>query len=309
MPGVFEGGRPFLITWSHSLRNRSNLPAQHDVTAGTTMRKRPPPILGVLRLDYDYPANLGDIDRLETFSYDVIYRVIPGLTFEMCQSGDLTEQVKNACIDSLRFLDSFNVNAITGDCGFMINIQDTIRSNTHRPVFLSALIQLPTIINSIGIDDEIAVYTANGRSLETIESQLDTLCGLREHSHRLKIVGCESVPGFDAVAAGKKVDEKKVGAGLLELTSNVIRNNPNIKCILLECTELPPYANAIRYITGLPVYDAVTNCDMFMSGFLENSNFGMHGWQQAWSGTQDPYKFGENLTEFEKALLVSNKPQ
>jgi hypothetical protein len=37
--------------------------------------------LGILRLDYDYPAVPGDIDCADSFTYDVYYRVIPGYTF------------------------------------------------------------------------------------------------------------------------------------------------------------------------------------------------------------------------------------
>lgn len=40
--------------------------------------------LGIIRLDYDYPAQAGDIDSPDSFDYDVFYRVVPGLTFEMC---------------------------------------------------------------------------------------------------------------------------------------------------------------------------------------------------------------------------------
>ena len=43
--------------------------------------------LGVIRLDYDYPAIPGDIDSPESFGYEVVYRTVPGLTFEMAQSG------------------------------------------------------------------------------------------------------------------------------------------------------------------------------------------------------------------------------
>lgn len=39
-----------------------------------------------------------------------------------------------------------------------------------------------------------------------------------------------------------------------------------IRAILLECTELPPYADALRYATGLPVYDAITTADSFVDG-------------------------------------------
>ena len=43
--------------------------------------------LGVIRLDYDYPPIPGDVDSPDSFSYDVVYRTVPGLTFEMAQFG------------------------------------------------------------------------------------------------------------------------------------------------------------------------------------------------------------------------------
>lgn len=273
----------------------------------SSMRKRQPPILGVLRLDYDYPPALGDVDDPDTFEYDVLYRVIPGLTFSMCQSGLITDGVKDQCIDAVRFLDSFKVSGITGDCGFMIRIQDTIRRHTQTPVFLSSLIQLPTIVHSINPEAEIGVFTANSENLEAIELELDSLSGLRDHSHRLRVIGCQSIPGFDAVLEGRKVDTQKVGDGLIELTKRVLRSNPKIGCLLLECTELPPYANALRAVTGLPVYDSITNCNAFMRGFMDNKNFGTHGWQQAWTGVHDQYEFGENLTDSERRMLVTRK--
>lgn len=42
------------------------------------------PSLGILRLDYDYPAAPGDMDCPDSFDYDVYYRAIPGYTFSMC---------------------------------------------------------------------------------------------------------------------------------------------------------------------------------------------------------------------------------
>ena len=50
--------------------------------------------LGVIRLDYDYPPAPGDIDSQLSFDYQVVYRVVPGLTFDVCQSGQLTDEVK-----------------------------------------------------------------------------------------------------------------------------------------------------------------------------------------------------------------------
>jgi Asp/Glu/hydantoin racemase len=33
---------------------------------------------------------------------------------------------------------------------------------------------------------------------------------------------------------------------------------PDVGAIVLECTNMPPYADSVRRVTGLPVFDAVT---------------------------------------------------
>ncbi|MEM7565451.1 MAG: hypothetical protein AAF353_20820 [Pseudomonadota bacterium] len=268
-------------------------------------QKREPPVLGVIRLDYDYPPALGDIDHPDTFNFDVVYRAVPGLTFEICQSGKISEAVLENCRKAVAFLNEKKVSGITGDCGFMLNIQDFVRNHTDKPVFMSCLGQLHSMIHSINSNAEIAVFTANSKSLEAVESELDRLSGLREHSHRLQIVGCESVPGFEAVAQGRKVDSGKVQPGVIRLAKEFLRNHPKVECILLECTELPPYADALRYETGLPVYDSVTNCNAFMSGYLDNQNFGMDDWQKSWAGPHKEYHLGENLSDTEKDSLIN----
>lgn len=263
------------------------------------------PLLGILRLDYNYPAAPGDIDHPDSFNYDVIYRVIPGLTFEMCQSGEITLEIKQNCINAVKFLNEKDVCGITGDCGFMINIQEIITENSDKPVFMSSLIQLPTICKTFTKNEMIAVFTANSETLEPIKPKLREMCGIAENESRLEIIGCQNVNGFDAVAKGEKVDIEHVSPGIVKLAKEVIKNNPQIKCILLECTELPPYADVLRAALGLPVYDAITNCDSFMSGFLDNKNFGLNDWQQEWDGEQEEYSFGDNLSSEEKEDLVN----
>ena len=157
----------------------------------------------------------------------------------------------------------------------MINIEALVRSQTDKPVFLSSLDQLPVILSSIGPDAEVAVLTANDQSLGLIESRLDRLAGLVDHSPRLQILGCQNIPGFEAVADGEKVDTERVSRGLRRLVSDFLSKNSKVKCLLFECTELGVYANEIRLMTGLPVYDAITHCDSFMSGFILDKNFGL----------------------------------
>jgi len=264
--------------------------------------------LGVIRLDYDYPPAPGDIDSPKSFGYDVFYRVVPGLTFEMCQAGKLTPGVEKEFVEGVDWLVNKGVTGITGDCGFMMYFQKLARSNTSKPVFMSALAQLPGVTCAFNQHELIAIFTANSATLTPMRSLIKDECGVDPEERRFVIVGCQDVPGFEAVAAGGKVNVQKVTPGMVQLAKETLIKYPKIRCILLECTELPPYADALRAATRLPVYDAITCCDFFISGGKDNVRFGLQNWQKSWDGVQDDYKFGQHLDAGDRDKLV-NKVQ
>mmetsp|Transcript_80105 Transcript_80105/g.146410 ORF Transcript_80105/g.146410 Transcript_80105/m.146410 type:complete len:716 (-) Transcript_80105:101-2248(-) len=265
--------------------------------------------LGIVRLDYDYPASPGDIDHPDSFSYDVFYRAVPGLTFEMCQQGVMPEDVKAEFLDAVKFLiDVKGVSAITGDCGFMMYFQKLARTiTTHEPVFMSALVSLPAVTCAYAHDELIGIFTANGESLEPMHDLIKDECGVDTHEHRYIIVGCEDIPGFEAVALGTKVDYDKVEPGVVKRALETQAAHPTMRAILFECTELPQFSDAVRHATGLPVYDAITTCNLFMEGLRDNERFGKNNWHAKWDGEQEEYKFGAELTKEQQAKLV-NKP-
>ena len=122
---------------------------------------------------------------------------------------------------------------------------------------------------------------------------------------RFHIIGCEDIDGFEAVALGEKVDTVKVEPGMVKLAKECLVRFPLARAFLFECTELPPYSDAVRQACGLPVFDAITNCDFFMMSFRDNDRFGMNDWQKVWDGVQDHYAFGSELTLEQKAKLVN----
>ena len=274
---------------------------------GTT-EKAPAPTLGVIRLDYDYPPILGDIDHPGSFPYKVFYKVVPGLTFKMCQSGKLTREVTRSFKSSIQWLvEQKKVSGITGDCGFMMYFQKLAREITHIPVFMSALCQLPAVTCAYSSKEQIIIMTANGKALEPMSNLIKAECGVDTNDTRYHIVGLEDVEGFEAVALGKKLNYKKVNPGVIRKTHEALKQFPKTRAILLECTQLPPYADAIRQQTGLPVFDAVTACNFFIGGFFDNARFGLQDWQYKWDRKQEKYRFGDNLSEDERQKMV-NKP-
>lgn len=261
--------------------------------------------LGIIRLDYDYPPAPGDIDCPETYDYDVFYRVVPGLTFAMCQAGKMTPRVQSEFVEAIAYLEAQGVSGISGDCGFMMYFQDMARTHTKKPVFMSALAQLPAVTCAYGKFEKIAIMTANSKTLSPMRNLIMDECGVDPEDSRFIIVGCEDVPGFEAVAEGKKVNVDFVTPGMVKKAQATMQANPTCRAILLECTELPPYADALRAALGIPVYDAITCCDFFLTGMKDNKRFGLNNWQRDWDGKQDAYKFGQELSAEDRDFLVN----
>jgi len=189
------------------------------------------------------------------------------------------------------------VRGITGDCGFMMYYQKYIREHklTHCPVFMSALSQLPAVTCAYGNDEKIIIVTANKKTLDPMHDLIADECGVELEDNRFIIIGAQDVPGFEAVALGEKVNVEYVMPGIVKLCKDAIAKYKNVRAFLFECTELPPYSDAVRHATGLPVYDAITNCDFFMDGMRDNDRFGLNDWQHKWDGRQEKYVFGQNL--------------
>ncbi|XP_044182280.1 uncharacterized protein [Acropora muricata] len=263
--------------------------------------------LGVIRLDYDYPPAPGDIDHPDSFNCDVYYKVVPGLTFEMCQKGKMTDDVEKRFKQSIKWLvKEKKVNGITGDCGFMMNFQSIARQITKIPIFMSSLCQLPAVTCGYAETEQMIIMTANGKSLEPMRDLIRDECGVDTQDKRYNIVGCEDVPHFgQAVANGDKVNTKNATPGIVKKAVEALKKYPKSRAFLLECTELPPYSDAIRFHTGLPVYDSITACHFFISGHKDNPRFGLDNWQDEFDEEQEEYQYGDNLTKKEKAALVN----
>ena len=171
---------------------------------------------------------------------------------------------------------------------------------------MSALAQLPAVTAAFGQHEKIAIFTANSETLTPMKELIKDECGVDPDEERFVIVGCQDVPGFEAVALGEKVNVEAVTPGMVEKLKSVITEHPTLRAILMECTELPPYSDAFRAASGLPVFDAITCCDLFINGRVDNPRFGINEWQHGWDGEQEAYELGKNLDATDKEELKND---
>ena len=70
----------------------------------------------------------------------------------------------------------------------------------------------------------------------------------------------ETAKEFSEVFIGGKttLDESRCRREMSAAARQLIETHPDVGAIVLECTNMPPFADTIRQVTGLPVFDAVT---------------------------------------------------
>ena len=94
--------------------------------------------------------------------------------------------------------------------------------------------------------------TANGKDLEPMKDLIKVECEVDTQDTRYHIVGCEDVPEFGKAVAklGAKVKVKNAKPWIIRKAFHTLLKYPQSTAFLLECTELSPCANAIRFYTG-----------------------------------------------------------
>ncbi|MBF0232406.1 MAG: aspartate/glutamate racemase family protein [Desulfamplus sp.] len=209
--------------------------------------------IGILILDASYPCVPGNVGNASTFPFPVRYEKVEGASIDRLlnrQDPDLATPFIEAAVR----LYKSGVHAITGACGFMALFQQEVAQSMDIPVFLSSLLQIPFIYQITG--KKIGIITANASCLQLKHF---TSTGI---SDKIPIVvaGMEDQEEFrDAILKEKgTLDSLKIQDELVEVAVSLLQQNPDIGSILLECSDLPPYAHAVQTAIGLPVFDFFT---------------------------------------------------
>lgn len=211
--------------------------------------------IGVLCLDTSFTKIPGHIRNRSTFDFPVVYEVVAGATAQrVVTQADPT--LIAPFVQAAKALEAQGVAAITGACGFLALFQRELADAVAVPLFASSLLQLPMVHRMIRSDQRIGVLVAQKRSLTRRH-----LAAVGAESVAICVGGMAEQPEFREVMLEARRDELDAGrlcGEVLTVAERLVVDNPDIGAILLECTDLAPFAYAIQELTGLPVFDIVT---------------------------------------------------
>jgi len=214
--------------------------------------------IGILMLDSSFPRIEGDVGNARTWNYPVLYKKVEGGTPQKVVLELKLEDIK-PFIDAARELEAAGVKAITTSCGFLALFQRELAEAVNIPVFTSALMLVPLVSKMTGGHKKVGVLTASKKTLS--EKHLQSV-GIEKES--CVIYGLEEKENFThfTVQNWDKVDVSKCREELMQVSSKMVEENNDIGAIVLECTNMPPFAKDIQNVTGLPVFDIVSLTDM-----------------------------------------------
>ncbi|MER8506779.1 aspartate/glutamate racemase family protein [Mesorhizobium sp. M0751] len=224
-------------------------------------------------IDCFNPFIPGDVGNACTYDYPVLYHEVPDVTIKrLLDEGDLS--LTPNVIEAARHLERQGVRAITSDCGYMLHFQDVVADAVKIPVMLSSLLQLPFIASTLGRQQSIGIICAN--SVRLSEDMLEKAFPYR--NRQLFVAGMEGKAGFRGGILEENgiIDSEAVEQELVEVGRDLLRDNPAIGAILLECSNLPPYAQALQRAVGLPVFDFITMIDQMRGACFRRSFSGSY---------------------------------
>lgn len=207
--------------------------------------------IGILMLDTRFPRPAGDIGNPASFDFPVRYRTVAGATAPRVV-GDRAEGLLPGFVEAGRALAAEGCVALATSCGFLALHQRALAAALPVPVASSALMLLPLVEAALPAGRVAGVVTAAAGALTP-----DHLVAVGARADTA-VAGLDPAGGFARTLFGNRAE---LDAGTAEAetvaAARHLAEDRRVGAILLECTNLPPYAGAVRRATRLPVWSVL----------------------------------------------------
>jgi len=208
-------------------------------------------------LDNKIPRPVGDVGNPASFPFPVRLAVCKGAsTDQVVEHG--AEGLLPAITETAKSLQAEGATAVTTGCGFLAIHQKELAASLSVPVATSSLLQVPLILQLLQPHQSVGIITANAATLNA--HHLNAVGISSESQERVHVLGIERTPHLYRVLTSddEKLDQSVAQAEVVGVARHAVAANPDIGAFVLECTNLPPYSEAIKAATGRPVWDAVS---------------------------------------------------
>ena len=220
------------------------------------------PVIGILCWEEGCsPRGLEQLEKLpgnstnpETFDFPVKYCRIKGANIHTILENPC-QKVLQSMIGEARKMEAQGILAITTSCGFNAVFQRELADSVSVPVFTSSLIQIPLVQNMLAKQKTVGVITAKKSALT--ETHLQSV-GIK-NQNSIYIEGLEACTEWNKIfiSPNEDIDIPAIENDLVHIVCSMMKK-ADIGAFVLECTDLPPFADAIRKATGRPVFDFVS---------------------------------------------------
>jgi len=227
--------------------------------------------VGILMLEARFPRVRGDMGNALTWPFPVLYKVVREASPERVVRRR-AEGLLDAFIAAGRELVADGADGVTTTCGFLSLYQEELAAALGVPVATSSLMQVPLIASTLPPGRRVGILTISAASLS------------REHLIKAGVDPDIPIAGTDQLRNGGREftrvilgDEPELDAEAarednVEAARALVGRHPEVGAILLECTNMVPYAADIRNATGLPVY-SIYNFVTWFQGALAPKRF------------------------------------
>ena len=209
-----------------------------------------PRFLGIVMLQTRFPRPVGDIGNPASFALPVRSLVVEGaLPHKVVQSAQALREsgLMDAFREAVRQLDSQGAAAVTTSCGFLVLLQQAMQAAARAPVITSSLLMLPRLLAQ---NRQVGVLTISATNLGA-----EYLEAAGVDKDRLADVLVQGVPPngeFASSILGNR-DSMNLETAARELVGAALllkERAPHLTDVVLECTNMPPYAREIEQATG-----------------------------------------------------------
>ncbi len=219
------------------------------------------PKIAILRWEEGHvPQGLMQLEALPgnstnpaSYPFRVTMVQVPGANTDTVITHPSQKLLEDMIAISRRLVAEEGVQAITTSCGFNAIFQKGLAEALDVPVFTSSLLQVPFVSQLIGKNRTVGVITANKSALTREHFRA---CGVAD-GVPVYVMGLEEAEEWRKIfdRPDEPFDIDAVSEEIVGVARRGVAEHPEIGAIVLECTDLPPYARRIRAAVGLPVFD------------------------------------------------------